>query len=216
LRHGCRCPSPARTSSNNLSRPCRRSIGLKMGGSRYSWYCTNKRWYCTNLFVTGIFTKTLREECSGGVRRRAWVRFGLRQPVKKTTSTCDNLVWLTCTRRVHPASRRSQVLYRVCAPGNRHGAPVPWSRDRRKGPTVAFSLKISNFCTLVQRISTIVLICGTKFVPVTLVYHGYRYRAPISVIVNYLNDTTVGQCVCVSLFYVIDTGSIGSRAQPGG
>jgi hypothetical protein len=36
-----------------------------------------------------------------------------------------------------------------------------------------------------------VLICGTKFVPVTLVYHGYRYRAPISVIVNYLNDTTV-------------------------
>ena len=23
-------------------------------------------------------------------------------------------------------------------------------------------------------------------------------------------------CVCVSLFYVIDTGSIGSRAQPGG
>ena len=117
----------------------------------------------------------------------------LRQPVKKTTSTCDNLVWLTCTRRVHPASRRSQVLYRVCAPGNRHGAPVPWSRDRRKGPTVAFSLKFSNFCTLVQRISTIVLICGTKFVPVTLVYHGYRYRAPISVIVNYLNDTTVGQ-----------------------
>jgi hypothetical protein len=29
-----------------------------------------------------------------------------------------------------------------------------------------------------------ILICGTKFVPVTLVYHGYRYRAPISVIVN--------------------------------
>ena len=56
-----------------------------------------------------------------------------------------------------------------------------------------FSLKISNFCTLVQRISTMVLMCGTKFVPVTLVYHGYRYRAPISVIVNYLNDTTVGQ-----------------------
>ena len=26
-----------------------------------------------------------------------------------------------------------------------------------------------------------------------VVYHGYRYRAPISVIVNYLNDTTVGQ-----------------------
>ena len=149
--------------------------------------------YQQTLVLYRIFTKTLREECSGGVRRRAWVRFGLRQPVKKTTSTCDNLVWLTCTRRVHPASRRSQVLYRVCAPGNRHGAPVPWSRDRRKGPTVAFSLKISNFCTLVQRISTIVLICGTKFVPVTLVYHGYRYRAPISVIVNYLNDTTVGQ-----------------------
>ena len=149
--------------------------------------------YQQTLVLYRIFTKTLREECSGGVRRRAWVRFGLRQPVKKTTSTCDNLVWLTCTCRVHPASRRSQVLYRVCAPGNRHGARVPWSRDRRKGPTVAFSLKISNFCTLVQRISTIVLICGTKFVPVTLVYHGYRYRAPISVIVNYLNDTTVGQ-----------------------
>ena len=149
--------------------------------------------YQQTLVLYRIFTKTLREECSGGVRRRTWVRFGLGQPVKKTTSTCDNLVWLTCTRRVHPASRRSQVLYRVCAPGNRHGAPVPWSRDRRKGPTVAFSLKISNFCTLVQRISTIVLICGTKFVPVTLVYHGYRYRAPISVIVNYLNDTTVGQ-----------------------
>ena len=179
------CSHELKHKLSNLSRPCRRSIGLKMGGSRYSWYCTNKRYR--------IFTKTLREECSGGVRRRTWVRFGLRQPVKKTTSTCDNLVWLTCTRRVHPASRRSQVLYRVCAPGNRHGAPVPWSRDRRKGPTVAFSLKISNFCTLVQRISTIVLICGTKFVPVTLVYHGYRYRAPISVIVNYLNDTTVGQ-----------------------
>ena len=149
--------------------------------------------YQQTLVLYRIFTKTLREECSGGVRRRTWVRFGLGQPVKKTTSTCDNLVWLTCTRRVHPASRRSQVLYRVCAPGNRHGAPVPWSRDRRKGPTVAFSLKISNFCTLVQRISTIVLICGTKFVPVTLVYHGYWYRAPISVIVNYLNDTTVGQ-----------------------
>jgi hypothetical protein len=38
-----------------------------------------------------------------------------------------------------------------------------------------------------------VLICGTKVVLVTLVYHGYRYRASISVIVNYLNDTTVGQ-----------------------
>ncbi len=93
------------------------------------------RWYCTEFLQ-----KLLRGECSGGVRRRAWVRFGLRQPVKKTTSTCDNLVWLTCTRRVHPTSRCSQVLYRVCAPGNRHGAPVPWSRDRRKGPTVAFSL----------------------------------------------------------------------------
>ena len=80
------------------------------------------------LVLYRIFTKTLREECSGGVRRRAWVRFGLRQPVKKTTSTCDNLVWLTCTRRVHPASRRSQVLYRVCAPGNRHGAQVPRNR----------------------------------------------------------------------------------------
>ena len=159
-----------------------------MGGSASTVNCTNKP-----FIRHWNFTKTFREECSGGVRRRAWVRFGLRQPVKKTTSTCDNLVWLTCTRRVHPASRRSQVLYRVCAPGNRHGAPVPWSRDRRKGPTVAFSLKISNFCTFVQRISTIVLICGTKFVPVTLVYHGYRYRAPISVIVNYLNDTTVGQ-----------------------
>ena len=77
--------------------------------------------YQQTLVLYRIFTKTLREECSGGVRRRAWVRFGLRQPVKKTTSTCDNLVWLTCTRRVHPASRRSQVLYRVCAPGNRHG-----------------------------------------------------------------------------------------------
>ncbi len=38
-----------------------------------------------------------------------------------------------------------------------------------------------------------VLMCGTKFVLVTLVYDGYRYRAQISVIVNYLNDTTVGQ-----------------------
>jgi hypothetical protein len=38
-----------------------------------------------------------------------------------------------------------------------------------------------------------VVIVGTKFVPVTLVYNGYRYRAPISAIVNYLNDTTVGQ-----------------------
>ena len=123
-------------------------------------------------FLYRIFTKTLREECSGGVRGRAWVRFGLRQAVKKTVSTSDNLVWLTRACRFHPASRRTQLLPRVCAPGNRHGAPVPWSRDRRKGPTVAFSLKFSNFCTLVQRISTIVLIC---------------------VIVNYLNDTTVGQ-----------------------
>jgi len=191
LRHGCRCPSPARTSSNTTLQPFPPLSTIdrfENGGLPVQLVL-----YQQTLVLYRIFTKTLREECSGGVRRRAWVRFGLRQPVKKTTSTCDNLVWLTCTLRVHPASRSSQVLYRVCAPGNRHGAPVPWSRDRRKGPTVAFSLKISNFCTLVQRISTIVLICGTKFVPVTLVYHGYRYRAPISVIVNYLNDTTVGQ-----------------------
>jgi hypothetical protein len=38
-----------------------------------------------------------------------------------------------------------------------------------------------------------VVIGSIKFVHVTLLYHGYRYRAPISVIVNYLNDTTVGQ-----------------------
>ena len=164
-----------------------------MGGSASTVHCTNKP-----FIRHWNFTKTLREECSGGVRERAWVKFGLRQAVKKTASTCDNLVWLTCARRVHPASRRTQLLPRVCAPGNNYWQPsrcaqVPSSRDRRKGPTVAFSLKISNFCTLVQRISTMVLMCGTKFVPVTLVYHGYRYRAPISVIVNYLNDTTVGQ-----------------------
>ena len=193
LRHVCRCPSPARTivlkhKTLQPFPPLSTIDRFENGGLPVQSVL-----YQQTLVLYRIFTKTLREECSGGVRRRAWVRFGLRQPVKKTTSTCENLVWLTCTRRVHPASRRSQVLYRVCAPGNRHGAPVPWSRDRRKGPTVAFSLKISNFCTLVQRISTIVLICGTKFVPVTLVYHGYRYRAPISVIVNYLNDTTVGQ-----------------------
>ena len=86
----------------------------------------------------------------------------------------------------HPRAPRAKFLPTLCA-------PVPSSRDRRKGPTVAFSVQNSNLCTLVQRISTIVLICGTKFVPVTLVYHGYRYRAQISVIVNYLNDTTVGQ-----------------------
>jgi len=37
-------------------------------------------------------------------------------------------------------------------------APVPSTCDRRKGPTVAFSVKNSNLCTLVQRISTMVLI----------------------------------------------------------
>jgi hypothetical protein len=77
--------------------------------------------YQQTLVLYRIFTKTLREECSGGVRERAWVKFGLRQAVKKTASTCDNLVWLTCARRVHPASHRTQLLPRVCAPGNRHG-----------------------------------------------------------------------------------------------
>ena len=60
-----------------------------------------------HLFITN-FTKTLREECSGDVRGRAWVRFGLSQAVKKTASTSDNLVWLTSACRFHPASRRTQ------------------------------------------------------------------------------------------------------------
>ena len=43
------CSHELKHKLSNLSRPCRRSIGLKMGGSRYSWYCTNKRWYCTEF-----------------------------------------------------------------------------------------------------------------------------------------------------------------------
>jgi hypothetical protein len=42
--------------------------------------------YQQTLVLYRIFTKTLREECSGGVRRRTWVRFGLRQPVKQDNS----------------------------------------------------------------------------------------------------------------------------------
>jgi hypothetical protein len=38
-----------------------------------------------------------------------------------------------------------------------------------------------------------VLIFATKFVPVTPVYHDSIVFPPISVSVNYLNDTTVGQ-----------------------
>ena len=102
LRHGCRCPSPARTSSNTNSPtfPALVDDRFENGGLPVQLQLVL---YQQTLVLYRIFTKTLREECSGGVRRRTWVRFGLRQPVKKTTSTCDNLVWLTCTRRVHPA-----------------------------------------------------------------------------------------------------------------
>jgi len=61
--------------------------------------------------------------------------------------------------RMRQDAPRAKLLPTLCAPGHR----VRRSH-RRKGPTVAFSVQNSNFCTLVHRISTIVLIYCTKFV----------------------------------------------------
>ena len=83
-------------------------------------------------------------------------------------------------------------VYNLCAPGNRVRRS-PRHVIAGKGQPLRFRYKNSNFCTLVQIFSTIVLDCGTKFVPATPVFHDSIVFPPISVSVNYLNDTAVGQ-----------------------
>jgi hypothetical protein len=130
LCHGCQCPSPARTSSNTNSPTFPPALGDDVGAPHFQTnqfenggLPSRKSTVPTNhLFVTGRtllngfqhFTKTLHAECSGGGRRWAWMWFGLRQAIKKTVSTCDNLIWLTRACKVHPARDRTQLLPRVC------------------------------------------------------------------------------------------------------
>ncbi len=157
LRHSCRCPSPARTSSNTNSPTfppdlgddrwilfvnCRcpltlsaqnkrgalaispailvlpgkpgvthnglilaTTVGLKMGGSR-----VRSELYQQTIYSSLEFHKNFAGRMQWGHARWAWVRFGLCQAVKKTGSTSDNLVWLTRTRRFHPALCGTQLL----------------------------------------------------------------------------------------------------------
>jgi hypothetical protein len=65
---------------------------------------------------------------------------------------------------------------------------------------IAFWYSNSKFCTVVKMISTMVLIFGTKVVPVTALYHYTDVFPPMSVRVNYFKYTTVGTLVCIVVF----------------
>jgi hypothetical protein len=69
---------------------------------------------------------------------------------------------------------------------------TPW---RAACQLVRFWYQNSKFCTLVQTISTMVLIFGTKVVLVTTLYHYTNVFPPMSVRVNYLKHTTVHKSV---------------------
>ena len=58
----------------------------------------------------------------------------------------------------------------------------------------------SKFCTAVHIIRAMILIFGTKVVPVTALYHYTVVFPPMSVRVNYFQYTTVGTLVCIVVF----------------
>ena len=57
---------------------------IEPGHSRFGW----------KFEKIVVFPKFWQEECSGGARRLAWKRSGLRRNLNAAVSKVDNLVWL--------------------------------------------------------------------------------------------------------------------------
>ena len=75
-----------------------------------------------------MFPNFWQGECSGGARRRAWKRSGLRRTLNATVSKVDNLVWLPSARKRENWSR-GPTVDDFCA--GTHGC-----RPKSRGPTV--------------------------------------------------------------------------------
>ena len=82
-----------------------------------------------------MFPNFWQGECSGGARRRAWKRSGLRQTLNATVSKVDNLVWLPSARKRENWSR-GPTVDDFCA--GTHGCPPKIGDPRltHRGPRV--------------------------------------------------------------------------------
>ena len=82
-----------------------------------------------------MFPNFWQGECSGGARRRAWKRSGLRRTLNATVSKVDNLVWLPSVRKRENWSR-GPTVEDFCA--GTHGCPPKIGDPRltNRGPRV--------------------------------------------------------------------------------
>ena len=82
-----------------------------------------------------MFPNFWQGECSGGPRRRAWKRSGLRRTLNATVSKVDNLVWLPSARKIESWSR-GPTVDDFCA--GTHGCPPKIGDPRltHRGPRV--------------------------------------------------------------------------------
>ena len=82
-----------------------------------------------------MFPNFWQGECSGGARRRAWKRSGLRRTLNETVSKVDNLVWLPSPRKRENWSR-GPTVDDFCA--GTHGCPPKIGDPRltHRGPRV--------------------------------------------------------------------------------
>jgi hypothetical protein len=82
-----------------------------------------------------VFPNFWQGECSGGARRRAWKRSGLRRTLNATVSKVDNLVWLPSARKRENWSR-GPTVDDFCA--GTHGCPPKIGDPRltHRGPRV--------------------------------------------------------------------------------
>ena len=82
-----------------------------------------------------MFPNFWQGECSGGARRRAWKRSGLRRTLNATVSKVDNLVWLPSARKRESWSR-GPTVDDFCA--GTHGCPPKIGDPRltHRGPRV--------------------------------------------------------------------------------
>ena len=82
-----------------------------------------------------MFPNFWQGECSGGARRRAWKRSGLRRTLNATVSKVDNLVWLPSARKRESWSR-GPTVDDFCA--GTHGCPPKIGDPRltQRGPRV--------------------------------------------------------------------------------
>jgi len=101
-----------------------------------------------------VFPNFWQGECSGGARRRAWKRSGLRRTLNATVSKVDNLVWLPIASKRENWSR-GPTVDDFCA--GTHGCRPKSRGPRVDHPGLTFDLQKVLKCFKINRPAGIAL-----------------------------------------------------------